>query len=400
MNVLVYNGPGVSKTSLSHTLSTLKVLLTPNYTVNTITPQSLASDPWSSNCALLVLPGGRDLPYLSSLQKSNETITSFVRNGGSFLGFCAGAYYACRRVEWEVGTDQEVSGDRPLRFFNGIGRGCVFPGFKYETEDGARAVTVSASNGESGHQDQFNGLYYNGGGEFVDAENIPNTEVIARYTEGDANGKIASVFNRVGNGRSVLWAIHPEYALSLEPAISAINNTRPDLNGQINLLEERRWELMKHTLTLLGLNLPSANLLKQIHTTPQFLASISASVVNDTISGLIKDAADGEPIVLESNSDTFHIYQSSYSPELFERLKVSSDSEGNTEKKPIRSIIIFPSGTVPPPEATRAFNISLYYSSLSEAQKRISSTTDKLYKMGETLLYSEVVTSTQTLLDK
>ena len=157
---------------------------------------------------------------------------------------------------------------------------------------------------------------------------------------------------------------------------------------------------MKHTLTLLGLNLPSANLLKQIHTTPQSLASISASVVNDTISGMIKDAADGEPIVLESNSDTFHIYQSSYSPELFERLKVSSDSEGNTEKKPIRSIIIFPSGTVPPPEATRAFNISLYYSSLSEAQKRISTTVDKLYKMGETLLYGEVVTSTQTLLDK
>lgn len=31
-------------------------------------------------------------------------IRQFVENGGTYIGFCAGAYFACNRVEFEIGT--------------------------------------------------------------------------------------------------------------------------------------------------------------------------------------------------------------------------------------------------------------------------------------------------------
>lgn len=52
----------------------------------------------------------------------------FVTQGGSYLGLCAGAYYACARVEFEPGTPLEVVGDRELAFFPGIAQGAAFPG--------------------------------------------------------------------------------------------------------------------------------------------------------------------------------------------------------------------------------------------------------------------------------
>jgi biotin--protein ligase len=47
------------------------------------------------------------------------------------LGLCAGAYYACSRVEFEAGDANaalRVEGPRELAFFPGAGRGAVVPG--------------------------------------------------------------------------------------------------------------------------------------------------------------------------------------------------------------------------------------------------------------------------------
>ncbi|KAL5537063.1 BPL1 [Sanghuangporus sanghuang] len=405
MNVLVYNGPGVSKTSLTHTLNTLRTLLMPNYAVQTITPKSLASDPWHTNCALFVLPGGRDLPYVSDLKSSNDRISKFVHEGGAFLGLCAGAYYACGAVEWEVGTEQEVSGARPLHFFNGIGRGCVYPGFQYESETGARTVSLLIQDPSSGFEERVEGLYYNGGGEFVDAQNVPDTVVLAKYTEGDGEGKVAGVQCRVGRGNAVLWAIHPEYPLTLEPAISAIRSIRPDLDASVEHLEERRWKLMKDSLALLGLHIPSAFDIRTIQPLPQFLVSTSdlAPTIAAMMDNLIKELVDSEPIILKDNTDTFHFYKGPYSSDLFDRIRDSQDSQDSdifTSDSRIRSIIVLKNGAIPPPEATRAFDLSQYFSSLAAAQNEKGSDSAQSQKMGEVLLYGEVVTSTQTMLDK
>ncbi|KAL5492250.1 BPL1 [Sanghuangporus weigelae] len=402
MNVLIYDGPGVSRTSLTHTLNTLRTLLLPNYAVQTITPKSLASDPWHTNCALFVLPGGRDLPYVSDLKSSNDRISKFVHEGGAFLGLCAGAYYACRVVEWEVDTEQEVSGTRPLHFFNGIGRGCVYPGLQYESETGARAVSLLIRDPSSGSEEKAEGLYYNGGGEFVDAQNAPDTIVLAKYTEGDGEEKVAGVQCRVGRGNAVLWAIHPEYPLTLEPAISAIRNSRPDLEASVEHLEERRWKLMKDSLALLGLQFPSAFDVRTIRPLPQFLVSTSdlAPTIAVMMDNLVKELVDSEPIILKDNTDTFHFHKGPYSRDLFDRIRDSQDSDISTSDSPARSIIVLKNGVIPPPEATRAFDLSQYFSSLAAVQNEKGLNSARSQNMGEVLLYGEVVTSTQTMLDK
>ena len=55
-------------------------------------------------------------------------VADYVHGGGRYLGLCAGAYYACNRVEFEQGSPMEVQGDRELQFFPGIARGAAYPG--------------------------------------------------------------------------------------------------------------------------------------------------------------------------------------------------------------------------------------------------------------------------------
>lgn len=115
--VLVYSGPGVSPLSLSHTLLTLSLLLLPHYTVQPVTAQVLASEPWEQSCALIVFPGGRDLPFVEELTmktKVTRRIREFVSAGGRYLGICAGAYFGSKEVRFDIGGPMEVKGDRDL----------------------------------------------------------------------------------------------------------------------------------------------------------------------------------------------------------------------------------------------------------------------------------------------
>lgn len=115
--VLVYSGPGVSPLSLSHTILTLSLLLLPHYTVQPVSPQTLSTQPWEPSCALLVIPGGRDLPYveeLSAKTKVTRRIKEYVTEGGRYLGLCAGAYFGAEEVRFDTGGEMEVVGKRDL----------------------------------------------------------------------------------------------------------------------------------------------------------------------------------------------------------------------------------------------------------------------------------------------
>jgi biotin---protein ligase len=66
-HVLVYAGEGAAAGALRQTLQALRRLLSPRYDVRTVEAQALAEQPWTESTALLVLPGGRDLPYVHRL---------------------------------------------------------------------------------------------------------------------------------------------------------------------------------------------------------------------------------------------------------------------------------------------------------------------------------------------
>ena len=166
MNVLVYNGPGTTPGSVKHTTETLKDFLEPFYVVSTVSAKALQIEPWTSKAAAVVFPGGADIPYVRECKNIIQKLKDFVRKeGGVFVGFCAGGYFASGRVEFAKGDpDLEVAGNRDLKFFPGIARGPAFGGFQYNSEVGARAAKLRLEDGS-----EFTS-YYNGGSLFVDAD--------------------------------------------------------------------------------------------------------------------------------------------------------------------------------------------------------------------------------------
>src|ERR1700722_9520522 len=92
--IYVYAGPGVSQESLFQTMSKLDLLLNNHYSIGTISPKQIIESSWENETTLLVIPGGADLPYTRSLNgDGNKKIRSYVEQGGTFLGICAGSYY-------------------------------------------------------------------------------------------------------------------------------------------------------------------------------------------------------------------------------------------------------------------------------------------------------------------
>lgn len=182
---------------------------------------AIIKEPWSTTCALLVFPGGADLGYCRTLNgEGNRKITQYVERGGSYLGFCAGAYYGSSYCEFEKGNKQlEVIGDRELAFYPGVCRGLAFSGFVYHSEAGAKAVELKVGQGSllTGFPSGTFRSYYNGGGVFVDSETLSTqgVEVLASYTEklnvDSGTGSAAVVYCKVGNGAAVLSCVHPEY---------------------------------------------------------------------------------------------------------------------------------------------------------------------------------------------
>lgn len=198
----------------------MRRLLSANYAVIPVTGETIINEPWSSTCALLVFPGGADLGYCRTLNgEGNRKIRQYVERGGMYLGFCAGAYYASGRCEFEVGNRRlEVIGKRELAFFPDTCRGCAYPGFAYHSEEGARAMELKVNTKAlpEGEVPETFRCYYNGGGVFVDADKYAEqgVEVLAEFVKPTVveSGKIraAMVCCQVGDGLALLTSTHPE----------------------------------------------------------------------------------------------------------------------------------------------------------------------------------------------
>lgn len=69
---------------------------------------------------MLAIGGGYDLGLIKALGETGMTnIRNFIHDGGSYLGICSGAYFACDRIEFDKDGPQQVIGDRHLKFFPG-----------------------------------------------------------------------------------------------------------------------------------------------------------------------------------------------------------------------------------------------------------------------------------------
>ena len=244
----VYTGPGAGSRSVLSAVESLRRALKPTLLVDTLTTDQLLQGEWTNRCRMLVMPGGADVPYCKHLNgRGNILISHFVRKqGGTYLGLCAGAYYGCSRVEFELGSEIEVLGDRELAFYPGIASGSIYSGFNYQSEKGAIAAPIkfksriSVGPGSSSSSTDNSVVweeckdYLNGGPGFLEvsldtinsngnggalrgsyltkeSSYIPeNIEILATFT--DHNDAAAAIACHVGLGRAVLCSTHPELA--------------------------------------------------------------------------------------------------------------------------------------------------------------------------------------------
>ena len=153
---------------------------------------------------IFVMPGGADLPYCKKLNGiGNQNIRAFVEDGGTYLGICAGAYYACRAIEYHKGREDAICGDRELSFTKAIARGSLPDLAPYYDLTLASAAIASISLADS----EKVKVFYHGGPAFVGTG--ADEEIIARYN--DIEGSPAAILRTdVGDGQVILSGVHLE----------------------------------------------------------------------------------------------------------------------------------------------------------------------------------------------
>lgn len=434
-NLMQSSGNGSTVESVRHCLYTLRRLLAPNYAVIPVTGDMIVKEPWTASCAAIVFPGGADQGYCQSLNgEGNRRIRQFVERGGVYIGFCAGGYYGSKRCEFEVGNKLlEVIGDRELAFYPGVARGCAFPGFVYHSERGARAseLKVDKTFVSAGTVPEVFRSYYNGGGVFVDAPKYRDqgVEVLASYAEPVAvdsgEGAAAIVYCKVGQGAALLTGPHPEFVFLGKPVddwaltrprfAPANLEPKPDVPGFSDVIkalaedEKHRMDFIKACLTKLGLtvsgeqNVPSLSYLHLSSSDPADTSGVISS-----LSHLFNEDEHGESFLKDEN-DTFHILKPSTwrMQDLSEALPSESQTKEHTDSGDDSSDRIVDYNTVtkhiivheddyPESKTTPYFNHKAFYSNLHTYQSH----TPGASNFGAHLLYGEVVTSTNTLLEK
>jgi biotin---protein ligase len=372
MNVLVYSGPEVLQTSLRHTLSTLRPILVPHYTVQTISQESLASHPWSASCALLVFPSCRELspsPFIT-------IVRSYVEGGGAFLALSAGATYSSSRT---LGLSSlSISGlpkGQTLCFYDKAASGYLYPIFHPGGEIVTSSVNLQMMSGEKLDRVQQSGL-----GEFVGVEGAKNIRVLARIGE-----KVAAVRCNSSKGTVVVCAPGIEFSLTADS---------DDPSG-----ETRRLNIMREVLRDLGLRIPSEHPVKTSNPLPQFLAATPAK---PDVVFRVMEALSGSMHPLEDKNDTFHFRNLSENNDL--QIASPEPNSGfplDPSYSQPKLIIVCRDGELPSAEQTPSFDLGEYFNHLSSSRMVSGLHKDvEPWAMGEVLFYGEVVTSTQTMLDK
>lgn len=310
----------------------------------------------------------------------------------------------------------EIVGERELGFFRGTGKGCAFGGFQYGTEEGAREVRVRLERKvwgeevwrelreEEEEEDRVVKVWYNGGGVFEPRiplrEGDESIEVLGRYDE--LEGKpIAGVKCKVGKGIAVLWAVHPEHAL-LPPSPSS-TPSKALLDRRLRE-EERRMVLLRATLIKMGLDVASAPAAPP-QLLPLFLASANPSIVS-TIFQAMQGKMNEEKEIFVDRHDSFHLKILDHSTE--DLVKDARSSRGIADADALRlfkkTMVACLDGAIPHRQLTPLFDFESYFTELLKrrdaSEMEVDSKDGAVGGFGETILYGETVTSTQTLLDK
>lgn len=207
--IIVYVDQGVDGAGLKNTVKSLQAEVDlERHRIVRMDAKMLKSASWEADTCLIVIPGGRDVYYHEALDPEGTLkIRRFVEEGGSYLGICAGAYFAASAIEFEKGGSYEVCEERSLRFFPGIAEGSAYGKnkYRYDSLQGVEAASLTWKEQEPFY------AYFHGGCRFLEAEKYENVEILGTYSDLE-NSPAAIVLCQVGKGKAALTGVHLEYS--------------------------------------------------------------------------------------------------------------------------------------------------------------------------------------------
>ena len=373
MNILVYSGPEALKSSLTGSLSTLRSLVTPHFTVQAITTETLISSPWFTDCALLVFPACYELkpfPLISVVRRYIE------EDGGKCLMFSSGATFSASSMldSFSSPSIPTSSKNQTLRFFDKTTNTYLYP--KFHT-GGEYALSSSLVSIQLISEESANQVTQLESKDFIGVENAKGAEIIAKAAD-----KVAAVKCRFNKGLVAIWGAGIEFPTTHS-------------NFRLNAL--------RCTLEGLGLQIPSENLTSTSHPMPQFLVASPSKprAVSRVIEVLA--AATGTPLRLfEDGNDTFEFHELKDGDRVLKEVS-QNDLQPHPATWQPKHVIVCRDGTLPRSTQTSIFDIAQFFDEIEASRNKhavIDNPDSDGWGIGDVLLYSEVVTSTQTMLDK
>lgn len=210
---LIYNGPGACKSDGHCAEAAAAVADKAGYEVEFVGAKTKDASLFDE-AALYIQPGGNATQVADNMLVSMKNLVrDFVHNGGGYVGFCAGAFYAM--------TPYDDAGQNRLGLLDGDAE---VADFNYPS-----IVSVSWLDGIRHH------VYWEGGAYFKSLGS--DIEVVSRYAD---TRQVSSVRGKSGKGRVWVTGFHPEapYDWRFDPKLEDPDGTEPD---QAMAVEMIRW---------------------------------------------------------------------------------------------------------------------------------------------------------------
>ncbi len=163
----------------------------------------------NDSVATFIMPGGFGKGYELKLQGiGNEKIRDFVKNGGNYLGICAGAYYACRDTIFEQDIPQlAITSQSGLDLIDGKAIGSLYKEFNIPPYTNVISPVAVPKIKYVDKQEYFS--FYSGG-PFFDTKGNDKIEILGFYVFDNGKNLPAIIKSQYGKGHVVLSGVHPE----------------------------------------------------------------------------------------------------------------------------------------------------------------------------------------------
>lgn len=101
LKVFIYSGPGAPQGGVDNVVDVLKPF--PQVSVTVANPETFATVT-PKICDVVVFPGGTGGGQAKGLGEAGlKNVREYVKQGGGYVGICAGAYLACSNFSWGLG---------------------------------------------------------------------------------------------------------------------------------------------------------------------------------------------------------------------------------------------------------------------------------------------------------